>query len=69
MKSPRSPTTKSILKDAAEHGINVRIHYGVNGIIESVETLGRAGEPTDIAHGARDLDRELEEFEARHGQG
>ena len=69
MNSPRSPTTNSILKDAAKQGVNVRIHYGADGRIESVETLGKSGEPDGIAHTFHDLDRELEDFEARHGQG
>jgi hypothetical protein len=40
----RYPTANSILEAAAKHGIGVRIEYGVDGQIASVETTGKATE-------------------------
>jgi hypothetical protein len=42
MSRSQYPTTDSILKSAAKHGIDVRIEF-VDGRIASVATIGKAG--------------------------
>ena len=44
MSRSRYPTANSILEAAAKHGVAVRIQYGVDGRIASVETTGKATE-------------------------
>ena len=48
MSRSRHPTANSIFEAAAKHGIAVRIEYGVDGRIASVETIGKAGELSGI---------------------
>jgi hypothetical protein len=49
MSRSRYPTANSILEAAAKHGVAVRIDYGDNGRIASVETIGKAGESNSVA--------------------
>jgi hypothetical protein len=44
MSRSRYPTANSIFEAAAKHGIAVRIEYGGDGRIASVETVGKTGE-------------------------
>ena len=43
MSRSRHPTTNSIFEAATKHGVDVRIQYGVDGRIASVETVGKTG--------------------------
>jgi hypothetical protein len=38
----RGPSASKIIEAAAKRGINVRIHYGPHGKIDTVETVGKA---------------------------
>jgi hypothetical protein len=50
MSRSRYPTANSIFEAAAKHGVDVRIQYGVDGRIASVETVGKTGESNGV-HG------------------
>jgi hypothetical protein len=47
MSRSRYPTANSILEAAARHGIAVRIKFGLDGRIASVETQGKPTEVSD----------------------
>ena len=62
MSRSRHPTANSIFEAAAKHGVAVRIEYGVDGRIASVETIGEAGESSGIPDsGANPWDSVLED--------
>jgi hypothetical protein len=48
MSRSQYPTANSILEAAAKHGIAVRIEYGADGRIASVEMIGKSGESNGV---------------------
>jgi hypothetical protein len=44
MSRSQYPTANSILQAAAKHGVAVRINFGTDGRIASLEMIGRVGE-------------------------
>src|SRR5262249_49977569 len=48
MSRSQYPTTNSIFAAAAKYGLNVRIAYGPDGRVASVESIGKVGESNGI---------------------
>lgn len=49
MATVRFPTANSIFEAAAKYGLAVRIHYGANGKIDNVETIGKVEGENGVA--------------------
>lgn len=62
MSRSQYPTANRILEAAAKYGITVRIEYGADGRIASVEMVGKAGELNGVhGNGANPWDCVLED--------